>query len=232
MAASDVFQSHRIRKGFLTMRPLTLLTAFLIAIITSWWSSGAASAQIGGNRIQRPINTPTFSPYLNMFRNGDNSGPVLNYYGLVRPQMQAMQQNQQLGQNIQSLQQMQQQQQAHAGRPNAAAQYLGYSQLSTTGHPVVFQSFNNAQGGGIGPGFGGGGFGGGGFGGGIGGGGIGGGFGGAGMGGGFAGGAGNFGTGFGGAGGGMMGGGGFAGGGFSSGVSGHPAVFGSFNQGQ
>ncbi len=184
------------------MRPVTLLTTFLIAVITSWWSTGAASAQIGGNRIQRPINTPTFSPYLNLFRNGDNSGPVLNYYGLVRPQMQAMQQNQQFGQNLQSLQQMQQQQQAQAGRPNAAAQYLGYSQLSTTGHPVIFQSFNNAQGGG----------------------------------GGFGGGAGNFGTGFGGAGAGMGAGGGvgvgggFAGGGFSSGVSGHPAVFGSFNQ--
>ncbi|MBL8815185.1 MAG: hypothetical protein JNL58_04065 [Planctomyces sp.] len=205
------------------MRPLTLLTTFLIAVITSWWSSGAASAQIGGDRIQRPINTPTFSPYLNLFRNGDNSGPVLNYYGLVRPQMQAMQQNQQLGQNLQSLQQMQQQQQAQAGRPNVAAQYLGYSQLSTTGHPVVFQSFNNAQGAGIGAGFGGGGFGGG-----MGGGGFGGG--------GFGGGAGNFGTGFGGAGAGMGAGGGvgvgggFAGGGFSSGVSGHPAVFGSFNQ--
>lgn len=162
--------------------------------------AGAADqsiAQVGANRIQRPIDTPSFSPYLNMFRSGDNSGPVLNYFGMVRPQVDAMQQSQQFGQNLQSLQAMQ-------GRPmqqfNGPGAGFGYSQLGMTGHPVVFQSYRNAGGGGAasGGGFDGGGFSGGGF--------SGGGF----SGGGFSGGS--------------------AGVGGVGGFSGHPAAFGTFNQ--
>lgn len=202
----------------------TYVGAFLVAVITSWWSTGSASAQLGADRIQRPINTPSFSPYLNLFRNGENSGPVLNYYGLVKPQFQAIQQGQQFGQNIQALQFQQQQQQQmmlHGGRQTMMP-YNGYSQLSITGHPVVFQSYSNGQGGGN---FGGGGFGG------AGGGGFGaGGFGNANFGGGTFGG-GNFGGGMtgGGFGGGNFGG-GMTGGGFTGGMSGHPVMFGMYNQ--
>jgi hypothetical protein len=177
-------------------------------------------AQLGGSRIDRPLNTPAFSPYLNLFRSGDNSGPVLNYFGLVRPQLDSMQQSEQLGQNIQALQ-------AGRGMPQqqmmGPGQGIGYSQLGMTGHPVVFQSYQNvATGGGGGAGgggFAGGGFGGGGFGGG--GGFAAGGFGGSGFS------AGGFnGGGFGGG----VGVGGFGGAGFGSGFSGHPATFGTFNQ--
>ena len=117
------------------------------------------AAQIGGSRIQRPINTPAFSPYLNLFRSGDNSGPVLNYYGLVRPQLNAIEQGQQLGQGIQALQ-LQQAQGRQQVIPGMQGGY-GYSQLGITGHSVVFQSYSNSGGGG--GGFGGGGFSGGGF---------------------------------------------------------------------
>ena len=190
-------------------------------------------AQFGGNRIDRPINTPAFSPYLNLFRGGENTGPVLNYYGLVKPQLNAIEQGQQLGQGIQALQ-MQQARQQQGGMQRPGTYGYGYSQLGITGHPVVFQSFTNGGGGGGGfggGGFGGGGFGGGGFGGGAG---IGGGF--AqnaanlgGIGGGF--GAGGFGGGFTGGGfGGGLGAGGFGAGGLGAGgVSGHPAAFGTFN---
>ncbi len=111
----------------------TCVLAFFVAVVTSWWSTGSASAQLGADRIQRPINTPSFSPYLNLFRNGDNSGPVLNYYGLVRPQMQAIQQGQQFGQNIQALQVQQQQQQQmmlHGGRQTM----MPYKRLLTAQH--------------------------------------------------------------------------------------------------
>ncbi|MCA9057719.1 MAG: hypothetical protein KDA85_04445, partial [Planctomycetaceae bacterium] len=183
------------------------------------------------NNIQRPINTPTFSPYLNLFRGNNGGGPVLNYYGLVRPQMQAMQQADQFGQNLQQLQRAQ-----RMGQAQGFA-VPGGGMMGTTGHPVVFQSFNTgAVGGGAGIGGGGGAFGGAAFGG------AGfaapavGGFGGAGGGGFGAGGMGG-GGGIGGAGGfGAVGGGGMIGGqpgigampaGYT-GVSGHPAVFGTY----
>jgi hypothetical protein len=188
---------------------VVMLPVFSLTIVPS-----VTFAQIGGDRIQRPMSTPAFSPYLNLFRSGDNSGPVMNYFGLVRPQLDSMQQNQQLGENLQTLQSMQMMQ----GRQSQqmAGPALGYSQLGITGHPVVFQSFQGAAGGaGGGGGFGGGGIGGGGFGGGGFGGG-GGGFGGAG--------AGGFGAGGGFSGG--LGGGGFGG----QGLSGHPAAFGTYNQ--
>lgn len=214
--------------------------------LASLFHASTAQAQIGGNRIDRPINTPAFSPYLNLFRGGENTGPVLNYYGLVKPQLNAIEQGQQLGQGIQAIQ-MQQARQQQAGAQLPGMYGYGYSQLGITGHPVVFQSFTNGGGGGfggggLGGGLGGGGFGGGGFGGGgLGAGGLGGGFGQnaanlGGIGGGF--GAGGFGGGFTGGGfGGGLGAGGFGVGGFGAGglgvggMSGHPAVFGAFNNG-
>jgi hypothetical protein len=120
------------------MKTSRLVLSVVLSAVCLTLGSAATHAQLGAERIRRPINTPTFSPYLNMFRRGDNSGPALNYYGLVRPQMQFDQQNQQLGRNIQQLQIRQSRQQQGAG-----ARYPSYSRLGITGHPVVFQSFNS-----------------------------------------------------------------------------------------
>ena len=79
------------------------LTRFLrIFVVAGLLCRGSiASAQLGGSRIDRPIDTPTFSPYINMLRS--NSSPGLNYFGLVRPQLEVAQQNQQFSQNLQML---------------------------------------------------------------------------------------------------------------------------------
>ena len=201
------------------MNRLATVSLAAMALSTLAFST-EVSAQFGADRIQRPINTPTFSPYLNMFRGRNDGGLVLNYYGLVRPQQQALQQNELIGQNLQSLQSMQMQQ----GRmpQQAGVPGYGYSQLGITGHPVAFQTFSNVSGGGF-------------SGGGIGGGGIG-------AGGGFRplpGGMIGQSGGFGGMGSipGQLGGGGFGGpgaimSGFGNGrMSGHPAAFGSLNGG-
>ena len=174
------------------------ILAFVLVVLCG---GSQASAQFGGNRINRPIDTPTFSPYLNMFR-GDGGGPALNYFGLVRPQQEFAQQNQQLGQGLQTLQ-MQQMQQMQGMQMQPGMGMYGYSQLGMTGHPVAFNSFRTshftggytgaAGGGGGGFGSGGGGFGGGG--------------------GGFGGGGGGFG------GGGFGGGGGYGGGGYGGGMN-------------
>jgi hypothetical protein len=72
-------------------------------------AAGTAAAQpqppvVGGGR-------PTFSPYLNLLRGSGvagGAGPALNYYGLVRPQIQFNQQSnalqQQVTQNQQAIQ--------------------------------------------------------------------------------------------------------------------------------
>lgn len=106
-------------------------------LLTMLTTGGTAVAQVGADRINRPIDTPTFSPYINMFREGGGVG--LNYFGLVRPQMEFAQQNQQLGMNVQALQM-----QGHQGQMMMMPAY-GYSQLGATGHPVVFNSFGQGR---------------------------------------------------------------------------------------
>jgi hypothetical protein len=204
----------------LSFQTFGLLLSFCLAV--------PASAQVGG--MNGPVNSPTFSPYINLLREGGGVGQ--NYFGLVRPQVDFAQQNQMLGQNVNALQANQMQQGRMVGG-------YGYTQLGATGHPVMFGSINGGrfQGGYNGV-AGGGGFGGGGGGGMVGG--MQGGFGGGAMGGpsmgGFGGDAGAMGGGFGGGGGAVNGGfnpmgamqfngPGGAGNGFS-GVSGHMAQFG------
>jgi hypothetical protein len=74
--------------------------AALAAVVVGGWLAGTASAQLGG--YQRPYQNPypTFSPILNM--NGFNN-PAINYFGIVRPQMQTTAALQQLQTNQQFL---------------------------------------------------------------------------------------------------------------------------------
>ncbi len=211
----------------LSFQTCGLMLAFCVAV--------PASAQVGG--MNGPGNTPTFSPYINLLREGGGVGQ--NYFGLVRPQVEFAQQNQMLGQGINALQ-------ANQMQPGRMVGGYGYTQLGATGHPVMFGTINggrfqggyNGVAGGGGFGGGGGGMMGGGMMGGFGGAGMQGGVGGGGMQGGFGGGGAMNGGGGGGAvrGGGMNGnfnpmgavqlnGPGGAGQGFS-GVSGHMAQFG------
>lgn len=184
---------------------LQYLASLLVAAVVVASAPGA-EAQFGGNRIDRPLNNPTVSPYINLFR-GNQNGPVLNYYGLVRPQLQQLEQNEQIGMNLQGLQMQQSMQQNLITSPG-----FGYSQMNTTGHPAVFQSFTNG-GAALGGGFGGGGLGGSGT---------------AGFGGGMYGAGGYSGSGYGSAGIGGAGIGGYGAGGL--GMSGHPAAFGTFTR--
>src|SRR5579864_7839694 len=87
--------------------------------------SGLAAAQAPyGGVPGLPPNGPGYSPYLNLLRSGNSPG--FNYYGLVRPQLDAMSAfkglQQQIGVNQQNLAQL-------------AADTRG---LPVTGHTAVF----------------------------------------------------------------------------------------------
>lgn len=110
----------------LSFQTFGLLLSFCLAV--------PASAQVGG--INGPVNSPTFSPYINLLREGGGVGQ--NYFGLVRPQVDFAQQNQMLGQNVNALQANQMQQGRMVGG-------FGYTQLGATGHPVMFGSINGGR---------------------------------------------------------------------------------------
>jgi hypothetical protein len=119
---------------------------------------GAASASMAQVRRYEP-NRPTVSPYLNLFRNDFNNGPLPNYQALVRPlqlqqeinqqqQRLLLQQNRALRQLDTNLQNFEQravsgQLVAPTGkgswyfRPSSRAQFLNtsrfYSQAGTAG---------------------------------------------------------------------------------------------------
>lgn len=94
--------------------------------------AGPARAQWG---YQRPyVNPrPTFNPILNLNRGGN---PLVNYLGVVRPQMQ-------MGQALQ--QQQLQLQQLQFGAPGGVPQGLVGSEavnvMPSTGHPVSFMDY-------------------------------------------------------------------------------------------
>ena len=132
--------------------PRILIKLFMVVVLCQIETS-VASAQVGPGR---PNSRPTFSPYLNLFRNqgGGGSNTLLNYYGLVRPQNEAYQQSQQVRQVLLNLQR---QSQAQPIGNNTVGQRGGiprYSQMGITGHPTAFMTYGGVGGVSIGGGVG------------------------------------------------------------------------------
>lgn len=76
------------------------LLAFAAALLP-----GAAQAQFGGIGTYSPPQMnpyPAYSPYLNMTRPGGVGGAATNYYGIVRPQLNAMRNFNQINQALSS----------------------------------------------------------------------------------------------------------------------------------
>jgi hypothetical protein len=94
----------------------------------------SASAQGALGQYTQPQwqSRPPLSPYLNLLRPGTN--PAINYYGLVRPQIETGQNLQQLQRQLQVLDTTMLTQGMTTGAPTAGS-------LLTTGHPVVFQNY-------------------------------------------------------------------------------------------
>ncbi len=111
------------------MRRLRWPAAVLLALWLSVYAD-RAQAQFQYVRPQtNPYNTPILSPYLNLNRGGL---PAINYFGLVRPQVETQQSLQTLGQQQQILQQ-QLLSTTEMGRPTEGA----------SGHPTYFMNYSH-----------------------------------------------------------------------------------------
>jgi len=94
---------------------------FLVAL-----SPGVSDAQVLGPRVGDLPAGPTVSPYFNLLRN--NSSPTLNYFGLVRPQIQT-------NANLQILHQ-----QVLQPPATAISGQSGSDDVLVTGHAAVFMN--------------------------------------------------------------------------------------------
>ena len=136
-------------KRWLTLTLATVGCGLLVSPFAS-----AQQGQLGQYTQPQWQSRPTLSPYLNMMRTG--ASPAINYYGLVRPQMNATQNLQNIQQQLQMLDNtvLNNQQGTTTGAPTAGS-YL------STGHPVAFLNYgtyfplNRGRIGGGGGGFGG-----------------------------------------------------------------------------
>src|SRR5262245_51148744 len=96
-------------------------------------AAGRAHAQVGNTGYRPPV-----SPYINLLRPGTN--PAINYYGLVRPQVE-------FRNNILGLQQ-----QVGALDTQVGIDEAGMAAFPTTGHPVAFMNYSHYFGGTVGTG--------------------------------------------------------------------------------
>ncbi len=96
--------------------------AGLLAIAAVAYSAGSARAQV-------PYNRPPYSPYLNLLRSGN---PAINYYGLVRPQIDFRNSITGLQNQVGTLDRA----------VNDVAQAGSRTGLPTTGHPTAFLNYS------------------------------------------------------------------------------------------
>jgi hypothetical protein len=108
-----------------------ILFAALAALVLSPGVLHAQLAPYTQPQTYNPYARPTISPYLNLVRPGAN--PALNYYGLVRPQIQTSR----------ALQAFQQELLPVAGGLAPAVEQAGVaSNLPTTGHKTSFYNYS------------------------------------------------------------------------------------------
>ena len=106
------------------MKRFWLATVCAVGAALSAGAAGAsAQPPVPGGGYHRP---PAFSPYLNLLRSGNSPG--VNYYGLVRPQMQ-------FREAIQNLSNQVDQNQEAIGNLAATG-----NALPSTGHPTQFMN--------------------------------------------------------------------------------------------
>ncbi|MEZ6132387.1 MAG: hypothetical protein R3C59_27300 [Planctomycetaceae bacterium] len=125
------------------MRSTLKTVCVAMLAVCQWQMIGSEANAQGFNRIDKPFDRPTFSPYLNLFRNGN--GPVMNYFGTVRPQLDFYAQDQRLEQGLENIQGRQNQ---PNGFDNGPRRIPGVYTMGVTGHATGFNTIRPAGAGG------------------------------------------------------------------------------------
>jgi hypothetical protein len=107
----------------MTKRGLVFLLGFLVSLLLVGAQDARAQYPANGRAIPNPYSRPVLSPYINLLNGGN---PAVNYYGLVRPELQFASQFQLMGQQVAL-----NQQQINDLQPFT---------LATTGHAAVFMN--------------------------------------------------------------------------------------------
>ncbi len=111
------------------MRRLIFCSLFALVLCCP---PGRAHGQVFQPSRVSPVYRPPVSPYLNLLRRG--SDPAVNYYGIVRPEIE-------FRSGLQNLQQ-----QVNAVGQQETAQEQALSALPETGHPVQFFNYSHYYG--------------------------------------------------------------------------------------
>lgn len=126
--------------------PIRTLIATAFTIFAVQMASPEAAAQFGGDRIQRPLNRPTVSPYLNLFSRGNGRSPILNYYGAVRPQQQFFQQDQKLSKGLKQVEDRNQNNRNRWTNRNTGNDAFRRYRMGMTGHRTGFMTLSGGGG--------------------------------------------------------------------------------------
>lgn len=84
-----------------SLRRLIVVLLVALSVFTFIRTSHAQGLRSSNKSLPGAISRPAYSPYLNLLRR--NTGPVQNYYGLVRPQQQFQANDELLDTNMQGL---------------------------------------------------------------------------------------------------------------------------------
>ena len=119
-------RSHKTFLGPIGLLACSLAVFLVVPAAASAQGFGPSRYDFNTRQVQGPLNRPTFSPYLNLLRN-DNY--ALNYYGLVRPELDIRANENRLESNLSRLDDRLTKQQNYSGNT---------SQFGRSGHRSQF----------------------------------------------------------------------------------------------
>ena len=111
------------------MKRFVVCALFALSVLTVAGTAEQARAQYSQPQRLGPVFRPPVSPYLNLLRRG--SDPAVNYYGIVRPEIE-------FRSGLQNLQQ-----QVNTVGQDVTAQDQALGLLPATGHPVQFFNYSH-----------------------------------------------------------------------------------------
>jgi len=110
------------------MTPWSFRSVLALAVLVGCGATDAVGQVLPTQPTGQPPYRPPVSPYINLLRRGGN--PAINYYGLVRPQIEFSREIRRIDQDL-------------ATRGQQGRQFDEESGLPTTGHAASFMNYSH-----------------------------------------------------------------------------------------